>query len=160
MVLYFFCLKPERPQATDNVNLSIPKSWRDLLLYECQLHGRYSGSATPPTNADCMNRLYGVEPHTDCRDIWDSGHDAQKPGSQVHSEGFGLQSLCPAFSCPQAALLLPSPCCTEWWSSRTDRSAGGVSVGFTGLGSCLSYSVLLYISRESPLELCFNSSGF
>lgn len=61
----------------------------------------YLGSVTPPTNADCMSRLYGVEPHTDFREVWGSGHNAQKPGSQVHSEGFGLQSLlCPAFSCP------------------------------------------------------------
>lgn len=31
---------------------------------------------------------------------------------------------------------------------------------FSGLSSCLSYSVLLYTSRDSPLELCFDSSGF
>lgn len=86
MVLLFFCLSTERPQAIDNVNLSIPKSWRDLLLYKCQLRGMCLGSVTPPTNADCMNRLYGVEPHADYRNIWDSGHDAQDPGSQMHSE--------------------------------------------------------------------------
>lgn len=127
VALHFFCLNTERPKSIDNVNLSIPKSWRDLLLYECQLHGMYSGNVRLPTNTDCMSRLYGVEPNTDCRDIWHSGYKSQKPGSQVHSEEFRLRSLlCSAFSCPKATLLLSSPCCIwmvvtkdwqgSWWS--------------------------------------------
>lgn len=35
----FFCLNTEKPQAIGNANLSIPKSWKGLLFYECQLHG-------------------------------------------------------------------------------------------------------------------------
>lgn len=36
----------------------IPKSWRDLLLYEYQLHDMYSKIVTSLTDTDCKSRLY------------------------------------------------------------------------------------------------------
>lgn len=38
-----------------------PKVLVRLLLYECQLHSTYLAKMRPPTSADCMSRVYGVE---------------------------------------------------------------------------------------------------
>lgn len=62
------------------------------------------------------------------------------------NSGSGAFCVLPSLARRQLCFCL-HPAAFEWWSPRTDRAVGGVSLGYSGLSSCLSYSVLLYISK-------------
>lgn len=155
-VLHVFCLNTERPQAIDTINLSIAKFWEDLLLCKHQLHGTYSSTVTTPTNADGMNRLYRVQPHTGDRDIRNTYHKAQKPVRQVQFRGVWAAALCPLPTlAPRQLCVCPHPTALNGGQQGLTHRLGGAIWAFP-----YYCSVVLYMSRYSPLDLRFNSRGF